>query len=353
MENIRDNADGIEDEIMIPGTGLDRKTKIFRYMSIERYYELIEDRYNALSHLSLWEDPFEAFILRAGITYNDGEKRLDVYEKFKSVYGQSWTTRKSESDVIWRAMGKRGNTVRIETTVGKLIDSLGQSGARCGNIRVGKIAYKTEEEFDEKLVADNLRAVLEGDVEEVMDFFFVKRDAFAIEEEVRVIAVPEIRELNRDKCKKGHLLKFEIVPKDLIVRVLADPKMDRRDYEQLVCRTLFVDENIKVDQSRLFVWPVLADKKLAEWIDNGEDDFPNADNLRAYLVGLGKSDGNVRSILSRVRRVFRNRRNAFENITREGLEGLIVEMDQIVPNPGSANDCRTAIRHYINALYQN
>lgn len=353
MENIRDNADGVEGEIIIPAMGLDRETKIFRYMPLGRYYELIEDRYNALSHLSLWEDPFEAFVLRAGISYCEGEKRLDIYERFKSVYGQSWTTRESESDVIWRAMGKRGYTVRVETTVGKLIDSLGQSGVRCGNVRVGKIAYKTEAEFNEKLVADNLRAVLEGDVEEVMDFFFVKRDAFALEEEVRVIAVPEIRELNRDKCKKGHLLKFEIVPKDLIVSVLADPKMDRRDYEQLVCRTLFVDDDIKVDQSRLFAWPELADEKLEGGIEIREDDFPNADNFRAYLLDLGKSDGNVRSILSRVRRVFRNRRNAFESITREGLEGLIAEMDKIILNPGSANDCRTAIRYYIDSLFQN
>lgn len=116
--------DANEDGALIAGVGLNRETKIYRYLALERYYELIEDGVNALSHLSLWEDPYEAFILRAGNTYLDGAGRKDVYDKFKGVYGQSRTVQEGESDVLWRAMGKRGNTVRIQTRCGKREDNI-------------------------------------------------------------------------------------------------------------------------------------------------------------------------------------------------------------------------------------
>ena len=96
---------------------VDRETKFFRYLPVDRYLELIEEGFNTLTHLTLWEDPYEAFILRAGITYHNGNKSEDIYNVFKNVYGQSWTLRKEESDVIWRAMVKRGDGVRIQAVL--------------------------------------------------------------------------------------------------------------------------------------------------------------------------------------------------------------------------------------------
>ena len=46
---------------------VDISTPIYRYLPVERFLEMIESQTNTLTHLSLWEDPFEAFLIRSDI----------------------------------------------------------------------------------------------------------------------------------------------------------------------------------------------------------------------------------------------------------------------------------------------
>lgn len=102
--------------------GLD--TPIFRYVPVDRFLEMVEDGANTLSHLSLWEDPFEAFLIRSAVregeAYGQEGTVQSYYDLYKGIYGQSWTLKEDESDVFWRAYGKRGETVRISSTIGRL-----------------------------------------------------------------------------------------------------------------------------------------------------------------------------------------------------------------------------------------
>ena len=239
---------------------------IFRYMSVDRYYELIEDRYIALTHISHWEDPYEGFIYRGGIGTNNGQAD-DIYDLFKSVYGQSWTVEGQESDVLWRAManGKRGDLVRIKTTVRKLAECLMQqtksSAISCrGLMRIARIEYKDEAKFNDELNQDNLARLLNGDEERRLGFLFFKRKEFELEQEVRVAVLADEDCINRSECNRGDLLKFEVDPGKLIEEVLVDPCMGRREYEQLVCRTKFAVPELPLDKitpSKLFTWPVI------------------------------------------------------------------------------------------------
>ena len=239
---------------------------IFRYMPADRYYELIENRYIALTHISHWEDPYEGFIYRGGIGTNNGLAD-GIYDLFKSVYGQSWTVEGKESDVLWRAManGKRGNLVRIQTTVRKLAECLLQqvkSSAMLdkGLMRIVRIEYKDEAKFNEELNQENLARLLNGDEECKLGFLFFKREEFKQEREVRVVVLADGDCIIRSKCKRGDLLKFEVNPGKLIDEVLVDPCMGRREYERLVCRTKFAVPELSLDnikQSKLFSWPVI------------------------------------------------------------------------------------------------
>ena len=239
---------------------------IFRYMSADRYYELIEDRYIALTHISHWEDPYEGFIYRGGIGANNGLAD-GIYDLFKSVYGQSWTLEGKESDVLWRAManGTRGGLVRIQTTVRKLAECLLQqvkSSAILGKglIRIAGIEYKDEVEFKDELNQANLARLLNGDEECKLGFLFFKREEFKQEREVRVAVLADEACINRTECKRGDLLKFKVDPGKLIEEVLVDPCMGRREYERLVCRTKFAVPELSLDkikQSKLFDWPVI------------------------------------------------------------------------------------------------
>ena len=90
-----------------------------------RYWELLEGHTLTLTHLTYWEDPYEAFILRGGLTFSDGDgmEEKDLYEKFKNVYGQSWTRCDCDSDILWRAMGGRAGhpIVRVKVHLLRLL----------------------------------------------------------------------------------------------------------------------------------------------------------------------------------------------------------------------------------------
>lgn len=245
-------------------------TRIFRYMPVERYYNLIEDCYISLTHISHWEDPYEGFIYRGGMNGTNTETRQDrIYNLYKTAFGQSWMIEHDESDVLWRAManGKRGGLVRIQTTVRKLAENLLQnvkplvSGSK-RLMRIARMEYKDEAEFEEMLTAENLDGLINNnDEDRQLRFLFFKRNEFRDEKEVRIAVLADRDQILRSKCNRGDLLKFEVSPSTLLEKVLADPCMDRREYEQLVCRTKFAlsDEmgvNL-IKKSKLFDWPVI------------------------------------------------------------------------------------------------
>ncbi len=240
-------------------------TPIFRYMPAERYYELIEEQTITLSHISNWQDPYEGFVYRGGINMaHEPSDAARIYELFRFVYGQSWTLESKESDVLWRAMsnGNRKETVRVQTTVGALALAILRNMDTAGRqlIRIGCVEYIENSEFKEKLKLANLSDNSNGHRRDHLDFLFFKRKEFSLEKEVRVAMLADGSHIDNSKCKRGDLLKFEIDPRQLINGVLTDPCMERRIYEQLVCRTMCAAPEIKlntIQRSTLFDWPKL------------------------------------------------------------------------------------------------
>lgn len=337
---------GPNNNAVFVGEGLDESTPIFRYMPLERYYELIEGNYNTLTHLSCWEDPYEAFVYRGGLA-SYGEDEMQIYAAFKSVYGQSWTLFGEEKEIFWRAMRNGKDVVRIRTTIGKLIASLGsRSEDSNAHVRIAKVQYLPQGEVDAQLIRRNLHRAVTGNVAEKMDFLFVKRNEFNDEQEVRIIAIPETQEIERDPCSKGHLLKLQIAPADFVEEVLLDPRMSRRDREQLICRTQHVSTNIDVVPSGLFDWP-----EIVEEMPNGLCvDIPERDLLKRQIAHLGEDT--QKSILSRVGRVLKAvRYTRPTRPTETEFLSMIRDISQYVLNRDSANSCRKAMRLYMTAVY--
>jgi hypothetical protein len=176
-----------------------------------------------------------------------------------------------ESDVLWRAManGERGNIVRVQTTVRKLAKSLLNAvfdkSSKCslaGTMKIGRIEYKSEAEFCEMLSTENIETLINNaDADRQLDFLFFKRSEFEAEKEIRLAVFADRSCVDRSKCNRGDLLKFDVDPGELIESVLADPCMDRRKYEQLICRTKFaMSDEVGIDiigKSQLFNWPVV------------------------------------------------------------------------------------------------
>ena len=94
---------------------------IYRIISYDRFLEMFDSCKNTLVKPKLWEDTFENITLKSKLRYPCGsEIVLDTHER---LYGQCWTTSKA-SDAMWRIYSPDKRSVRIRTTINKLLTSI-------------------------------------------------------------------------------------------------------------------------------------------------------------------------------------------------------------------------------------
>jgi hypothetical protein len=94
---------------------------VYRVMPIQRFCELFRNAKNVLVRPSKWEDPFENFILNAPARLSDGT--IVSFGFNNDFYGQCWT-KLTSSDALWRIYSPDKTSVRVRTTVRKLLAGL-------------------------------------------------------------------------------------------------------------------------------------------------------------------------------------------------------------------------------------
>lgn len=241
-------------------TGVQYETPIYRYLSIERFLEMVELGINTMPHVSMWEDPNEAYLIRSRIVENsvqgDGREVRKWYEQYRTFYGQSWMVRSDESDVLWRAYGNRGQMVRIESTVGRLCKTLEQnlvndrtSGYDL-NAFIGAVSY-----------VDDMRDVFAESEEAKIKTLFVKRREFSDENEFRVIVKVDDKEGIPNKTEQqsvvinGGLLRYRVSINELIKSALLDPCCSLGKRDEIFCRVRNSGSDFDIKKSCLFDWP--------------------------------------------------------------------------------------------------
>ena len=115
-------------------------SKVYRIVPVEYLFNLFESRENVLVHPRKWSDPFENFILNSPFRLSNG--KVVNNSRRESFFAQCWST-KSQSDALWRLYSHKSGTVRIRTTIRRLIDglisSVGVDAQDCAFI--GRVRY--------------------------------------------------------------------------------------------------------------------------------------------------------------------------------------------------------------------
>lgn len=280
--------------------GFNAETRLVRYVSAERYLDMIEARcgegdglakgYNELSLVTRWDDPYEACLLRADGASDSSEGMKGLCESIQDYYGQCWMLKTSEgkkegrkkeddtfeSDLIWRAYCPNKDGVRIETTVGAFIDSIrnclpkggvdaeDEDASSAFLCRIGRVSYRLD--TLKKLLSRCEIGHSPCDVSEnIVSSLFVKREQFSDEREVRVVLRANLEFAGN--CKGTGLLSFEqggcrMHDLGFIKGVLVDPRMPRHRAEEVLCRTriaLTLKNDLNGDggigRSTLYEWP--------------------------------------------------------------------------------------------------
>lgn len=199
---------------------------IYRIISYERLIEIFDSRKNTLVKPKLWEDTFENFALKSKLKFQDGsETMLDTHER---LYGQCWTTSKA-SDAMWRIYSPDKKSIRIRTTVDKLVTSLIMANvdkAMTGSC-IGKVEYKSES----KITALAKKAFTKNGQITFGSLFrslLVKRKAFEHEKEIRLIHLDWGKEL-----PKEDIYSYEINSHELITQIMIDPRISCKEFKTI------------------------------------------------------------------------------------------------------------------------
>lgn len=239
-------------------------TKLYRYVPKDFFLDIIENRRLTMSHISLWDDPFEGFIFKAkGVSE-------DVRRMYAGFYGQSWTLEPRESDLRWRAYCPNKDGVRIETTVGKLknVFMSALNPDMCfAQVVQGPIEYfeKSLKSWFDRVASDSDLAHRPISRRDATQLLFIKRDLFESEKEYRVVAhightgLKELPlfEASRYERKEG-LFRIPLNTESFIKGIVLDPRMSMSDVDRLRCRLIQSDCRLSLKQSDAYRWPNLT-----------------------------------------------------------------------------------------------
>lgn len=224
------------------------KTVIYRIFKRSRFFELFEEKRNALVHPKKWHDPFENILLASTVTTETGDRRSFSFHD--SVYGQCWTREKA-SDAMWQVYSKSGDGIRVRTTVGKLINSLREAHGDHSEVSsyIGPIRY-----LKDKQLREFGRSVFfrHNGAQAIAQSLLIKRRAYRHENEVRLVYIP-----NGETHDKDGVYKYDLEPLEIFDQVMVDGRVSWKEFvrlkDEIVKRTGIEVQRIK--RSLLYTLP--------------------------------------------------------------------------------------------------
>ena len=120
---------------------------IYRIMSIDCLLKGLQTNELTLTRIRRWNDPFEAFLLRAKGRLPTGElvSLSGIHDQY---FGQCWTLNE-DSDAMWRIYSPKTDAVKIRTTPRKLFDSIYDTSESAAPIKffLGLVRYLPGEQI--------------------------------------------------------------------------------------------------------------------------------------------------------------------------------------------------------------
>ena len=237
-------------------------TPIYKYIPLKYVKIMIENKKLLALPVSSWEDVYENWLekhLKRGLP-------VEKWKSLPTALGQCWTT-EEESDAMWRIYSKiekqidgidncyDNMAIRIKTTPRKLLEQLLKNKKENETIFIGPVDYLERDKFEERR-RTILKAYKSNPEKALANSFFIKRNPFEHEKEVRIIVIP------KTKCKS---VEYDITPDFLIDEFVIDPRIQRKDY-YIICKK-FIEIGVsvnKVRQSELYQWnpfPIIKNQK--------------------------------------------------------------------------------------------
>ena len=204
-------------------------TPIYRIVSFERLLEAIDTKKFTLVKPALWNDPYENFLLNANGVLSDG--RRVIFESIReSFYGQCWSLRE-ECDGLWRAFSAYGISVKIKSTVSKVMEFFYDIGNPFHYLSyfIGRVEYIPTQEIHD-FFSKNIDYLFTSDNLGLVQTLLIKRATFDYEKEVRLIfdrpnnATADYIGV-KNRWDNGNVFSFNIDINYVIEEIVFDPRI--------------------------------------------------------------------------------------------------------------------------------
>ncbi len=227
---------------------------LFRVFSVQRLFEMFTNRKLTLVKPSLWDDPFENYMMNSTGELENGQLfTIGFREHF---YGQCWTFTR-ESDALWRIYAPNKDGVRVKSSPRKLLKALYDQAGEFSNLNsfIGKVEYFKTKELTDRLNDQNKTQafILDQSGRGQAFTLLFKRYPFKHENEVRLI-------YNSFGNVIGDLYNFPIDPFDLVEEIIFDPRMDNKVFSKYKYELRKLGFKARIVKSNLYKVPKLKFK---------------------------------------------------------------------------------------------
>jgi hypothetical protein len=160
---------------------------IYRVFSMHWFKDMIANKAMGLVRPSMWDDPFENFLLQCKVRLPDGIASLaGLRERW---YGQCWTS-DPNSDAIWRIYSPKLDGVLVKTTARKLFTAFCDPDDDFAQLKffLAKVQYMSKRRIEKFLEEATFRSLAwGGQNNKFAQTLLVKRPEFKHEKEVRLL----------------------------------------------------------------------------------------------------------------------------------------------------------------------
>lgn len=186
---------------LIIDKSLNPKTKLYRYIKLSCFLELMETHSMYLTNLNSWDDLWEL------------PAKNKMPEEFKDMYyGQCWSLQ-GISDALWKIYAKDKEGILIQSSIEKFYNLQG--------IKLGKLSpVMYYEDLDLALSKSNS---MEG-IDKIFYHGLLKRKAFEHEKEVRLITLNTETCIDNNCKKHDSTLLVKVDTFDFIEDIFIDPR---------------------------------------------------------------------------------------------------------------------------------
>ena len=224
-----------------------KERKIYHIVALD--YFLSDWNKNKITFKSpfKWSDPFEGFYLKTTfVTKADNDTPQTIIkfgDSFKNVFGQSWSFVK-DSNLMWDVYsGGNRMTLKVETTVSKLIEALKTNhNGSDRKIYFGKIKYLTRNDYLRMIQCKNPTKSIDQHNRDIYDTLFYKTIPYEYEKEFRILFYDKKLNASQEKYK----LNFDW--NEYIERIELSPNMNIEFIEYI---KKLINSNIEIRKSEL------------------------------------------------------------------------------------------------------